>query len=204
MEVYEINLDPRTPPDRAGAQLRSIVSNIHAAEHDLSNFYKRPTLPGGARKNRGFTSSIAVLLMGFKELFGACGMGIGISERGQYNAHSDTSLTPTALERWESWPLWAIGRAVFILAAQQLHERIVLGAFVEMLVFVVLAYVTGIMPLALAAAAALSVVVVAWALWFTVGVMSAYETACALPFRNAEANWRIARAIWWEGSRRSR
>lgn len=78
------------------------------------------------------------------------------------------TLTPTALERWESWPLWAIGRrAVFILAAQQLHERIVLGAFVEMLVFVVLAYVTGIMPLALAAAAALSVVVVAWALWFT-------------------------------------
>ena len=61
-------------------------------------------------------------------------------------------------------------RAVFILAAQteyQVHQRIVLGAFVEMLVFVVLAYTTGIMPLALAAAAALGVVVVAWALWFT-------------------------------------
>ena len=58
-------------------------------------------------------------------------------------------------------------RAVFILARQQLHQRIVLAAFVEMLVFVVLAYTTGIMPLALAAAAALGVVVVAWALWFT-------------------------------------
>jgi len=69
---------------------------------------------------------------------------------------------------WEFTDDPAIGRrAVFILAAQQLHERIVLGAFVEMLVFVVLAYTTGIMPLALAAAAALGVVVVAWALWFT-------------------------------------
>lgn len=58
-------------------------------------------------------------------------------------------------------------RAVFILAAQYRQRRIVLGAFVVALVFAVLAYTTGIMPLALAAAAALGVVVVAWALWFT-------------------------------------
>ena len=57
-------------------------------------------------------------------------------------------------------------RAVFILARQQLRERIVLAAFVVFLVFAALAYTTGIMPLALAAAAALGVVVVAWALWF--------------------------------------
>lgn len=58
-------------------------------------------------------------------------------------------------------------RAVFILAAQLLHQRIVLGAFVVALVFAVLAYVTGIMPLFGVAAAALIVAVVAWALWFT-------------------------------------
>jgi ABC-type nickel/cobalt efflux system permease component RcnA len=58
-------------------------------------------------------------------------------------------------------------RAVFILAAQLLHQRIVLGAFVVALVFAVLAYVTGIMPLLGVAAAALIVAVVAWALWFT-------------------------------------
>lgn len=65
-------------------------------------------------------------------------------------------------------------RAVFILdetlelqAAQQLHQRIVLGAFVEMLVFVVLGAVTGITPLFALAAAALLVATAAWALWFT-------------------------------------
>ena len=42
-------------------------------------------------------------------------------------------------------------RAVFILAAQYRQRRIVLGAFVVALVFAVLAYTTGIMPLALAA-----------------------------------------------------
>lgn len=68
---------------------------------------------------------------------------------------------------WEFTDDPAIGRrAVFILAAQQLHERIVLGAFVEMLVFVVLGAVTGITALFGLAAAALLVAVVGWALWF--------------------------------------
>jgi len=68
---------------------------------------------------------------------------------------------------WEFTDDPAIGRrAVFILAAQLLHQRIVLGAFVVALVFAVLAYVTGIMPLLGVAAAALFVAVVGWALWF--------------------------------------
>ena len=58
-------------------------------------------------------------------------------------------------------------RAVFILAAQLLHQRIVLGAFVTMLVLVVLGAVSGIAALFGVAAAALIVAVVAWALWFT-------------------------------------
>ena len=58
-------------------------------------------------------------------------------------------------------------RAVFILAAQLLHQRIVLGAFVVALVFAVLGAVTGVAPLFGVAAAALIVAVVAWALWFT-------------------------------------
>ena len=58
-------------------------------------------------------------------------------------------------------------RAVFILARQQLHERIVLGAFVVMLVLVVLGAVTGIAPLFGLAAVALLVAVAGWALWFT-------------------------------------
>lgn len=61
-------------------------------------------------------------------------------------------------------------RAVFILAAQteyQVHQRIVLGAFVTMLVLVVLGAVSGIAALFGLAATALIVAVVAWALWFT-------------------------------------
>lgn len=61
-------------------------------------------------------------------------------------------------------------RAVFILAAQteyQVHQRIVLGAFVTMLVLVVLGAVSGATPLFALAAAALLVAVVGWALWFT-------------------------------------
>jgi hypothetical protein len=65
-------------------------------------------------------------------------------------------------------------RAVFILAetlelqaAQQLHQRIVLGAFVAMLVLVVLGAVSGVTSLFGLAAAALLVAVVGWALWFT-------------------------------------
>lgn len=69
----------------------------------------------------------------------------------------------------------AIGRrAVFILAdtreghaMRQLRERIVLGAFVTMLVLVVLGAVSGIAALFGMAAAALIVAIVAWALWFT-------------------------------------
>lgn len=57
-------------------------------------------------------------------------------------------------------------RAVFILAAQLLHQRIVLGAFVVALVFAVLGAVTGVAPLFGAAAAALIVAATAWALWF--------------------------------------
>jgi len=69
---------------------------------------------------------------------------------------------------WEFTDDPAVGRrAVFILAAQYRQRRIVLGAFVVALVFAVLAYVTGIMPLLGVAAAALIVAVVAWALWFT-------------------------------------
>ena len=69
---------------------------------------------------------------------------------------------------WEFTDDPAIGRrAVFILAAQQLHERIVLGAFVTMLVLVVLGAVSGATPLFALAAAALLVAVVGWALWFT-------------------------------------
>ena len=61
-------------------------------------------------------------------------------------------------------------RAVFILAAQteyQVHQRIALGAFVTMLVLVVLGAVSGATPLFALAAAALLVAVVGWALWFT-------------------------------------
>ena len=69
---------------------------------------------------------------------------------------------------WEFTDDPAVGRrAVFILAAQQLRERIILGAFVEMLVFVVLGAVTGITALFALAAAALLVATAAWALWFT-------------------------------------
>lgn len=58
-------------------------------------------------------------------------------------------------------------RAVFLLAAQYRQQRIVLAAFVAMLVFVVLGAVTGITPLFALAAAALLVATAAWALWFT-------------------------------------
>lgn len=58
-------------------------------------------------------------------------------------------------------------RAVFILARQQLRERIVLGAFVVALVLGVLGAVTGITALFALAAAALLVATAAWALWFT-------------------------------------
>mgnify|MGYP000523485954 FL=1 len=69
---------------------------------------------------------------------------------------------------WEFTDDPAVGRrAVFILAAQQLRERIILGAFVAMLVLVVLGAVTGATPLFALAAAALLVAVVGWALWFT-------------------------------------
>jgi hypothetical protein len=64
-------------------------------------------------------------------------------------------------------------RAVFILdetlelqAAQQLHQRIALGAFVVALVFAVLGAVADIVLLFDLAAAALFVAVVGWALWF--------------------------------------
>lgn len=68
---------------------------------------------------------------------------------------------------WEFTDDPAIGRrAVFILAAQQLHERIVLGAFVVFLVFAALAATTGVQLLYGVAAAALLVAVVGWALWF--------------------------------------
>ncbi len=72
---------------------------------------------------------------------------------------------------WEFTDDPAVGRrAVFILAAQQLRERIILGAFVEMLVLVVLGAVTGIAPLFGLAAAALVVALVVWRLWFDVRV----------------------------------
>jgi hypothetical protein len=68
---------------------------------------------------------------------------------------------------WEFTDDPAIGRrAVRILAAQYRHQRLVLGAFVVFLVFAALAATTGVQLLYGVAAAALGVVVVAWALWF--------------------------------------
>ena len=73
-------------------------------------------------------------------------------------------LTPQPVNVWDYTDDPAVVR---ILAAQYRQRRIVLGAFVVALVFAVLAYVTGIMPLLGVAAAALLVAVVGWALWFT-------------------------------------
>lgn len=73
-------------------------------------------------------------------------------------------LTPQPVNVWDYTDDPAVVR---ILAAQYRQRRIVLGAFVEMLVFVVLGAVTGITALFALAAAALLVAVVGWALWFT-------------------------------------
>ena len=73
-------------------------------------------------------------------------------------------LTPQPVNVWDYTDDPAVVR---ILAAQYRQRRIVLGAFVEMLVFVVLGAVTGITALFALAAAALLVATAAWALWFT-------------------------------------
>jgi hypothetical protein len=62
------NLDPRTPPDRAGA-LRSIVSNIHAAEHDLEQFATSALHFGWGEEEQGIYEQYRSVIDGFYELF---------------------------------------------------------------------------------------------------------------------------------------